>query len=457
MKIITEAEKIKLKPYWNESCEKISANLWLPTSDSFPKPNLTNNTLAQSWLSYNLINNPNPISLNNLHNSVDPSELEVIKTRKIRIYPTSKQREMFRRWMGAARYVYNQTLDYLKSLSGKRPKWTDIATYTILPALPAWAKEIPFKIKKMAVKEACDAYSAAKQKFKKTGVFSHFAYRSRKAVSQTCYIPKNAVTTRGIYPTIAGDLHYSEALPNEITDAELSWQQGRWYLCVPYKTTIKRGENQARIVALDPGVRNFLSFFSPNLAGIIGIHDFGRLVRLAHHLDKLLSKLRISRNKKQRYRMKKAANRMRWKIRDLREELHAKAARFLVNNFDVILLPSFETSQMVQRGKRKLSSKSVRSLLTWAHFMFKQRLKELVAQEGKILIEVNEAYTSQTCSWSGEIVKIGSSEIIRGKDGIVLHRDINGARGIFLRALVELPSLENFQRALAKDASSGIE
>lgn len=221
---------------------------------------------------------------------------------------------------------------------------------------------------------------------------------------------------------------------------------------MPFVTTIPLGENQARIVALDPGVRTFQTFFSPDRAGVIGYHDFGRLVRLCHYLDDLISRYTTSKNKKQRYRMRKAANRLRWKIRDLRDELHAKTIRFLVDHFDVILIPTFETSQMVTRERRKLRSKTVRSMLTWAHFKFKERLKVVAAQYGKTVIEVNEAYTSKTCSWSGEIVQVGSSEHIRGSDGVIVHRDVNGARGIFLRALAELPLLEDLQHALVSNA-----
>ena len=61
--------------------------------------------------------------------------------------------------------------------------------------------------------------------------------------------------------------------------------------------------------------------------------------------------------------MRKAADQMRWKIRDLRTELHAKSARFLVDNFDIILIPTFETSQMAKRESRKLRSKIVRAML----------------------------------------------------------------------------------------------
>ena len=69
--------------------------------------------------------------------------------------------------------------------------------------------------------------------------------------------------------------------------------------------------------------------------------------------------------KRNKYR---AASRMRVRIGNLTDELHHQAARWLVDNFDVILLPTFETSDMARRGARKLRSKSVRSLLTYAHY-----------------------------------------------------------------------------------------
>ena len=377
------------------------------------------------------------------------------RSRKIRLYPTAAQRTIFRKWLGAYRFVYNRTLDYLKGLTGKRPSWTDIATYSILPALPDWAEEIPFQIKKIAVKECCEAYSAAKQKYKRTGQVSELHYKSRKAPVQTCYIPKSAVKPHGIYPTISGAIKYAEPLPIAFLDCALSWQQGRWYLCVPFVTTVPQGENQSlRMVALDPGVRTFQAFFSPDMAGVIGEHDFGRLVRLCHHLDSLIARYSTSTRKQQRYRMRKAADRLRWKIRDLRDELHAKTIRFLVDSFDIILIPTFNTSQMVTRERRKLRSKTVRAMLTWAHFRFKERLKVVASEHGKTIVEVDEAYTSKTCSWSGEMVNVGSSERIRGSDGIVMHRDVNGARGIFLRALAELPALESLQRALVNNANN---
>ena len=90
--------------------------------------------------------------------------------------------------------------------------------------------------------------------------------------------------------------------------------------------------------------------------------------------------------------MRKAEYRLRWRSKDLRDELHAKAARFLVDHFDIILVPRFETGQMVARKGRKLRAKTVRSLLTWAHGEFKKKLQAVALQSGKLVVEVSEAY-----------------------------------------------------------------
>jgi len=61
---------------------------------------------------------------------------------------------------------------------------------------------------------------------------------------------------------------------------------------------------------------------------------------------------------------------------------------------------------------------------------------------GKSVLQVNEAYISKTASWTGEMKKVGGAKTITS-NGVTVDRDINGARGIFLRALGDNPSLRN--------------
>ena len=101
-----------------------------------------------------------------------------------------------------------------------------------------------------------------------------------------------------------------------------------------------------------------------------------------------------------------------------------------MDSFDVILLPTFETSEMVERGRRRIRSKTVRNLLSLAHYRFGMFLRHKAAEAGVAVVSVNEAYTTKTVSWTGEVFsKLGGATVIVGGDGERMDRDYNGARG----------------------------
>ena len=127
---------------------------------------------------------------------------------------------------------------------------------------------------------------------------------------------------------------------------------------------------------------------------------FGKIQRLCAHLDALLSRAKLERRRWAKRNKYLAADRMRVRIINLVDELHHQAARWLVDHFDIILLPTFETSEMARRGARKLRSKSVRSMLTYAHYRFRQFLAWKAWQSGKDVLLVNEA-----SRWRGNQLK----------------------------------------------------
>ena len=442
-------------PYWNERCAELSSRLWLPTETALQDSGARSSSLLysspaeNSWFltkfhshqSKNLLPTCLPSFTSFLVDCTD-SENTGLRSRKIRIYPDFEQRKILRHWFGVSRYVYNKTIEYLKKPDTKA-NWMEIKLW-LLKDLPEWCDGVPFQVKAIAVRDACQAVKNAKVKWKRERKYSEVKFRSRKSPSQTIFIPKSAMNpTRGPYHTMLGEMSFSEVVPPPQGDCRLTYRSGRWFVTVPVETAIKTAESQGRVVSIDPGVRTFTTFYSPDCCGKIGTGDFSRIQRLCHYLDDLISRTRKEKNKNRRYRMKKAQARMRWKIKDLIDEMHHKAALFFVRNFDVILIPKFETSQMSRRLTRKIRSKSVRSMLTFAHFRFQEFLKFKAWEQGKLLLNVNEAYTSKTCSWNGKIKKIGGAKFIRD-NGVVVDRDYNGARGIFLRGLCEIqPSLED--------------
>ena len=128
------------------------------------------------------------------------------------------------------------------------------------------------------------------------------------------------------------------------------------------------------------------------------------------------------------------------KIRNLIDELHWKTIRFLLNEFDVVVIPPFAAGKMSEKNNRKLQNKSTRSMLGLAHSKFRMRLISKAKEERKIVLIQCEAYTSKTCSWSGEVIhNLGGKKRIRDKRGVSMDRDVNGALGIFLRALGDTP------------------
>ena len=320
----------------------------------------------------------------------------------------------------------------------------------VLSVLPKRFADVPSKILYGAIADAHKANQAVwrkRKQLKKKGIKRKvvFHFRSRKCPIQSLYLCNvawnKALTT--LYPNSLGSIRLAEPLSVVPKDGRLVSHNGRFYVAVPYSRPRRVAETQGRVVALDPGIRSFLTFYSENDCGKIGEGDFGRIQRLCVHLDGLIGRAKKATGYR-KVRLKRACRRLRWRVRDLIDELHKQVARWLVDTYDVILLPTFETREMVMRGKRCLRRQSVRSMLTFAHYRFKQFLKHKAFEAGKLVLDVNEAYTSKTVSWTGEVVRnLGGAKVIRsGRDGQAMDRDLNGARGIFLRALVDTPKLQ---------------
>ena len=467
---LTSKEK-GLFPFWNDQCQATSRMLWLPTVTDLHGSGMNSSgtslsaTGAGSWFSVNhhlaqKLNYQKTCSILSTSLVAGCTDLEVTKSKLVKLSVTASQKKLMEQWIDTARYVYNQALGFLRDydaswegidarphdgfvgampwVKARKPSWMDIKKM-FTRTLPDWTKSTPFQIKGMAVKQAHEAFWKTCKANKGSGKPTLFNFKSRKEPEQSIFIPKTAIGTDGIYPTISGKgLHFCEPLPESFLDSRLISRWGEFYLMLPYKTTLKSAENQGRVVAIDPGVRKFATYFSDDSCGFIGSGDFARIQRIAFSLDDLISRASKA-NKQTKRAMMKAASKVRKKIRHLIEELHHKTAMFFVKNYDVILLPTFETKQMVGKSGRKIRSKTVRSLLTFSHYKFKLFLKHKAFEYGKKVIDVCEAYTSKTHPETGELKNVGAAKKIRLTNGSWVDRDIVGARNILLRALVDSP------------------
>ena len=318
-----------------------------------------------------------------------------------------------------------------------------------------WLTEVPFDVRYEAVRDLLKARAAyqAKQAVNKTGF--ELKFRSRRDLTQESIVVHKkhwGTHGRGLYASVfssavmksSGQDPLPKLLP---ADSRLIRDRlNRWYLCVPTPLPDRtRSAPAHKVEAIDTGVRTFLTCYSPT-AGLteVGVQDYRRLERLDHHLDQLRSRMDTA-TARARKSMRRAALRMEGRIRNLVDDIHKKAALHLLTTYQEILLPAFSSSAMIKKpvasGKyRKLGKSTVRAMLHWAHYRFRQRLVEASARfPGSKVTLVTEEFTSRTCGVCGTVAdKYSDKQFHCLNCGLKCDRDLLGARNILIKRLSEL-------------------
>jgi putative transposase len=443
---LTSAERGFL-PFWDESCQEMSDRWWsvtkigLPDLESNLSDGFVSKMLANSWFSVAQTSHQNEKWLKMFWQSSTSSVAAStdcvstnLKSRKIRIYPSSELSKVWRTWIAAARWCFNKAIAVLKT--GKIGKY-DLRKM-VMDDVPDWVNNTPYNPRQLAIFQAFEAHKAAK----KSGGAAKF--RSVREPAKSIRFQKDNWKNGTFYPSLTKNLDFksTEIIPDVMEfEPILSLDRGRWFVCFASRMEIKPS-NSNRVLAIDPGVRTFCTGFDGSKFIEVGNGDIGRIQRLCKHLDDLMSKIGNSKGhlfKHLRYKLRKASERIRVKIRNLIDELHHKLAAHLTSSYGLIFLPTFETSQMVLKSTRKLRSKTARNMLTWSHYRFKQTLKHHAIKRGCIVVDVTEEYTSKTCSKCGQVhSKLGGNKTFKCPNpecNHIMDRDKNGAFNILLKAL----------------------
>jgi putative transposase len=445
----TSKEK-DLTPYWSESTKGELSQLQSHIGTDYVGLGLNCSRDSASFAGQNswfstaqyIVPNKNssqtcaPLSMFSPAEFMD-SEDTLMGLKKIRVYPkTKEQKKILADLCGASRYYYNKAIEYLSKEGTVANRFS--IQKGLLEDVPEWAKGVPYKVKQMAIDDACTAVKNAKKKFAKTGQFNKCGFRRKKDRRDSFYVPKGSVNELGIFPRMLKSLKVTEEIGDVDFDCRLIHDDGRFWICVPQLKRIKVcPDNQRKpVISLDPGVRTFLTGFTVDGFCEIGNSDFSRIFRLLYRLDDRLSKK--AKGSKERYN--RAISSLKFKVKNLISELHSKTANMLVRCFDNIVIPDFSPDKKMME---KLRSKTCRAMLTFAHAKFRDLLMYKAKEYSCKMWIQNEAHTSKTCSFCGTQQKIGSKKIMKCACGKELGRDFNGARGIFLRAMIDHPELKN--------------
>lgn len=456
-----------IKPFWNELSTAIHSTLWQPHRIELPEQDSNS---SNGWLNYQEAESSfwkkkiQPSNLTQKHSlpslpalSIRITENEVRKdekplqetiSQKIRIYP--KNERLWFDSLNLFRRAYNLSIEFFKK--GTKPCCefrTDIQEWCKLECVENCISYNSNLVQAAYRKASETRSSVIKNRTNKQK--SKMRFLKRNDTHQYFLIPRLS-PNKQIYPNILGECDWSEIPADEAIGktAIINYSNGVWHASTKQLIDLPiPKENKLKIIALDPGVRTFQTGFSEEAVIIYGdkfVED--KLVSLMLKLDSLLSlkTFLMKQDKCLKWVMHtfknttRRINKLRTRQRNLVEDLHRRVAFDLVSNYDLILLPSFETRKMVRRSnetkQRFIQRKTVRGMLGLAHYKFKQTLKWMAKKYGKAVIEANESYTSKTMTDGSILQNLGAKSSIQFQNKRV-NRDHHGARNILIRFITK--------------------
>ena len=248
---------------------------------------------------------------------------QILRTCKVRIYPTKRQRSILKKWIGSCRFLYNQSINAinenfeLRKSSNEDVKYT--GSFDTINELIGkncqftkdheWLMETPSYPKSNAILKA---FKARKTCFSllKNGIIKKFKLHfKKKRDGGEIIIPKNLIRKDGVfYARTLGNKNY----PVVVDDANIETKEDRidpiriskksrlarrlisngvkhnceilmdslkkYWLLIPYEVRIENQDlnfKKGNYVSLDPGVRTFQSYYSLSEDGDNGV--FGEL------------------------------------------------------------------------------------------------------------------------------------------------------------------------------------
>ena len=344
------------------------------------------------------------------------------RARKYKLNPTPGQRAVLKRWFSVARRVYNLGLAALQSGSvplgrtagtrlramrlGERPQ---VPNQEARRGLDRHARPSLQRRPQLQAAPLAPTQDARSRPRASTAAPRRCA--STRATSPTRSQPTNTYPlstatavwrTRGQATCTSFAPYDKRVFPadsdSEPTSGPDEKQDGSGDVSSPTATaTATIVDASLRVISLDPGVRTFATGYdtgtdaAPPAVFKFGDGDFARVCRLAFHQDKLQSRMhQADVGAKRRRRMRRAFLRGNERVRNIVDSFHWALADYLTARYDVVMLPWFDSQRMAKRGRRRIMSKTVRSMLSWRHSTFRQKLACKAEERGCTLLFLHD-------------------------------------------------------------------
>lgn len=328
---------------------------------------------------------------------------------KFELIPDGAQTCLLGRFAGACRSVWNKALERQKKnheAGGKFVRYEDMAKHLTAwrndPETP-WLKLAPVHTQQQTLKALDDAY---KRFFARQAGFPKFKGRDR---SQGLRFPDrkefklDEANARVFIPKL-GWVRYrkSRAVEGELRNLTVSERCGRWYVSIQTarEVVIPVHEHQQREIGLDMGARKDWALVIGQDGGMVKTLNAYRSAerRLKHYQRCLSRKKKGSKNRqKARHRLAKCHA----KVANTRADFLHKVSNHLTRDYGVICIEDLKVKVMTAaKVNPRARNKAIRDQ-GW--HMLRTMLEYKAEWRGGLVIAVDPAHTSTTCSVCGHV------------------------------------------------------
>ena len=397
----------------------------------------------------------------------------VIRAKMVQLLVSNEQVTILKKWLEDATKVYNTCVDYYNTEKGK-------ISLNLIKLRPLIFEKIknelntPYNIIDYEIKTFCENVKSCLANLANRNIDGFQMKHKNIKDYQTITIRKENIKENGIYVRFLGNMKVNNknfSFSNSQADSKLTYckKTKNWYMYCPQYRDKLHIDNRKEVVACDPGEKVFQTLYGIDHCIKIGDDIRKPILKIEERIRKLQRRLNKEKNKKKRRGIIKVINKLYKKIKGIVTELHNKTALFLCRNYKKVIIPPFQTSNMVsdkketlkrlhenkQKLRAELEGKPLEEIRTelkakkrkvrlnarvkfvinmLSHYKFKQQLLAKGEEYGCEIIICGEEYTSKTCGYCGKMSERYNNRIKRCTYcNNIMERDYNGSRNILIK------------------------
>lgn len=419
----------------------------------FVKSNIIDGVDINIFNSKNIINQNSNLESDDLINK-RPMKDVLVKTYRILLFPTDKQKKLLIMWMDAWIEMYNKVVSIIKNerkkqsialkkvLKYNQMNLDNLKLNKLKKVLTPFKNELNKKyLIDMHTLDYCinDVLTMLKSSIsnlKNSNVKkSRLKFIKKTKKSKIFKVEKNSITPSSFFTSKFGKYFHSKPEINfkkkNTRLATIQYINGKFYMLIKKTISIdkEKHKNNKKIISLDPGHKTFLTGLSNDCLLEIGKNIDKKIKKRLVKMDKIKKQKRSKVKNKRKHLLKHEK-----KISNYINNLHWQTANFLTNNYSHILLGNYSTKSMVESNKTNDMNKRIGNNLKFYQFRQKLIYKSII-NNCKLNI-VDEYNTTKSCSNCSAINNIGSSREYNCKQCLQLYtRDTNSCKNILLRAI----------------------